>query len=510
MSIQQTDLAGKRLEILRELLPGLHTLAILANAGSPNAVLEMDEAQEAARRLGLAVIRSDVRRTGDFAPALDTLKGRAEALYLCSDPLLTTNRLAINTLAIGARLPTMHGFREFVEAGGLMSYGPNFPDLFRRAAEYVDKILRGAKPADLPVEQPTKFDLVINLTTAKALGLTIPEAFLAPRRRGDRMKRREFITLLGGAAAAWPLAARAQQPAMPLIGYVSSASADASYMTAFRQGLADLGYTEGRNVAIEFYWAEGKFERLPALLADLIQRRAAVIAVGGVTSGLAAKAATTTIPIVFLAADDPVKFGLVTSLSRPGGNATGLNLLTSELTTKRLELIRDLVPSASVVAVLVNPRSPESEPQSRDIERAAGAVGQRIRILNASSDRDIDAAFATLVKPRDAALLVTNDALFSSCRDQIVALAASRAIPTIYDRRAYADAGGLMSYGTHYLDGHRRLGIYTAKILNGAKPADLPVEQSTKFELVINSKTAKSLGLEVPASLLALADEVIE
>ena len=184
--------------------------------------------------------------------------------------------------------------------------------------------------------------------------------------------------------------------------------------------------------------------------------------------------------------------------------------MTSELTTKRLELIRDLVPTASVVAVLVNPRSPESEPQSRDIERAAGAVGQQIRILNASSDRDIDAAFATIVKPRDAALLVTNDALFSSSRDQIVALAASRAIPAIYDRRAYADAGGLMSYGTHYLDGHRRLGIYTAKILNGAKPADLPVEQSTKFELVINSKTAKSLGLEVRASLLALADEVIE
>ena len=255
------------------------------------------------------------------------------------------------------------------------------------------------------------------------------------------MRRREFITLLGGAAAAWPVAARAQQP-MPLIGYVSSASADASYMAAFRQGLADLGYTDGRNVTVEFHWAEGKFERLPALLADLIQRRVAAIAVGGVTSGLAAKAATATIPIVFLAADDPVKFGLVTSLSRPSGNATGLNLLTSELTTKRLELIRGLVPTASVIAVLVNPRSPESEPQSRDIERAAGAVGQQIRILNASTDRDIDAAFATLVKPRDAALLVTNDALFgSTSRDQIVALAASHAIPTIYDRRAYADAG---------------------------------------------------------------------
>src|SRR5262245_47598590 len=227
------------------------------------------------------------------------------------------------------------------------------------------------------------------------------------------MRRREFITLLGGAAA-WPIAARAQQSPLPLIGFVSSAAADTSYVTAFRQGLADSGYIEGRNLAVEYRWADGKFERLPALLADLIQRRVAVIAVGGVTSGLAAKAATTTIPIVFLAADDPVKFGLVTSLSRPSGNATGLNLLTSELTTKRLELIRGLVPTASVIAVLVNPRSPESEPQSRDIEQAAGAVGQRIRILNASTDRDIDAAFATLVKQRDAALLVTNDALFSS------------------------------------------------------------------------------------------------
>ena len=205
-----------------------------------------------------------------------------------------------------------------------------------------------------------------------------------------------------------------------------------------------------------------------------------------------------------------MKFGLVESLNRPGGNATGLNLLTSELTTKRLELIRELVPTAPVVAVLVNSHSPESEPQSKDIERAAAAVGQQIRILNASSRREIDAAFTTLVKPRDAALLVTNDALFDSSRDQIVALAASHAIPTIYDRRAYAAAGGLMSYGTHYLDGHRRLGIYAAKILNGVKPTDLPVEQSTKFELVINSKTAKALGLDIPPKLLALADEVIE
>jgi putative tryptophan/tyrosine transport system substrate-binding protein len=324
------------------------------------------------------------------------------------------------------------------------------------------------------------------------------------------MKRREFINLLTGAATAWPLAVRAQQAQRPLIGYVSSAGANASYVAAFGDGLAQSGYIAGRNAEVEYHWAEGKFERLPALLADLVHRRVAVIATGGVTSGLAAKAVTTTIPIVFLAADDPVKFGLVASLGRPGGNATGLNLLTSELTTKRLELIRELVPRASMLAVLVNPRSPESAPQLNDIERAATALGQPFRTFNVSDEGDMEAVFASLVKPRETALLITNDALFSSRRAQIVALAAHHAVPTIYDRRAYTAAGGLISYGTHYLDGHRRLGIYAGKILNGAKPADLPVEQSTKFELVINSKTAKSLGLEIPAKLLALADEVIE
>jgi putative ABC transport system substrate-binding protein len=324
------------------------------------------------------------------------------------------------------------------------------------------------------------------------------------------VRRREFITLLGGTAAAWPLAARAQQPAGPVIGFLTAGSPDSSYMAAFRQGLAEGGYVEGRNVAIESRWAEGKFERLPALAADLVQRRVAVIVTGGTTSGLAAKAATATIPLVFLAADDPVRFGLVASLSRPGGNATGLNLLTSELTTKRLALVRELLPAAGIVAVLVNSRSPESEPQVRDLQAAARAVAQQIRILNAGNESEIDAAFAAIVSARDGGLLVTNDALFDGRRDQLVALAARHAVPTIYDRRAYAEAGGLMSYGTHYLDGYRLLGIYTTKILNGAKPADLPVEQSTKFELVINLKTAKTLGLTVPDKLLALADEVIE
>jgi putative tryptophan/tyrosine transport system substrate-binding protein len=328
------------------------------------------------------------------------------------------------------------------------------------------------------------------------------------------LRRREFISLLGGAATApyvfWPLAARAQQPAVPVIGFIHAGSPDASNLAAFRQGLAEGGYVEGRNVAIELRFAEGKFERLPALATDLVQRRVAVIVTGGTTSGLAVRAATTTIPLVFQAADDPVKFGLVESLSRPGGNATGLNLLTSELTTKRLALMRELLPAAAIISVLINPRSPESEPQVRDLHAAARAIGQQIRILDASSEEEIDAAFVAIVNARDAALLVTNDALFDGRRDRLVALAARHAVPTIYDRRAYAAAGGLMSYGTHYLDGYRRLGIYTTKILNGAKPADLPVEQSTKFELVINAKTAKALGLDIPAKLLALADEVIE
>jgi len=324
------------------------------------------------------------------------------------------------------------------------------------------------------------------------------------------MRRREFIALVGGTAVAWPLAAGAQQTAMPVIGFLSATAANSSYEAALRQGLAEAGYTEGRNVAIEFHWAEGKFDRLPALASDLVQRRVAVIATGGLTSALAAKKATATIPVVFLGADDPVKFGLVASLNRPGGNATGLNLLTSELTAKRMELVRALVPVGATIAILVNRNSPEAEPQLRDLQSAALTVGQQIRILNAGTDREIDAAFDTLVRSRDGALLVTNDALFDGRRERIVALAARYAVPAIYDRRAYVTVGGLMSYGTHYLDAYRRLGIYATKILNGANPADLPVEQSTKFELVINLKTAKALGLDVPSKLLALADEVIE
>jgi ABC-type uncharacterized transport system substrate-binding protein len=323
------------------------------------------------------------------------------------------------------------------------------------------------------------------------------------------VKRRQFIMLLGGAAA-WPVAARGQKPTRTVIGLLSARSSAPSEVAALSGGLAEGGYAEGRNISTEYRWAEGRFDRLPAMAAELIQRRVSVIIATGVTSAIAAKSATTSIPLVFLAGDDPVKFGLVASLSRPGGNATGLNLLTSELTTKRLELARELMPAIGTLAVLVNPRSPEAEPQLRDLQVAARAIGQQVRVLNASTETEIDKAFAALVNQRDAALIVTNDPLFTGRRDQLVALAAQYAVPTIYDRRSYAAAGGLMSYGTDYLDGYRKLGIYAAKVLNGAKPADLPVEQSTKFELVINVTTAKVLGLTVPDRLLALADEVIE
>jgi putative ABC transport system substrate-binding protein len=325
--------------------------------------------------------------------------------------------------------------------------------------------------------------------------------------RDDPMRRREFIAGLAGAATL-PVTVRAQPAAVPVIGLLSARSPGSAEIEALRQGLAESGYFEGRNVVIDYRWAEGTFDRLPALAMELVRHRVGVIIATGLTSALAAKAVNATIPMVFMAADDPVKFGLVASLSRPGGNATGLNLLTSEMTTKRLGLVRELLPSIATLAILMNPKSPEAEPQLIDLKGTARAIGQQLQILNASSESEIDAAFAVL--PRDAALLVTNDPLFTSRIGQLVALASAHAVPTVYDRRGYVAAGGLMSYGTDYLDGYRKLGSYASKILSGAKPADLPVEQSTRFELIINLKTAKALGIEIPPTLIARADEVIE
>ena len=327
------------------------------------------------------------------------------------------------------------------------------------------------------------------------------------------MQRREFITLLGGAAVAWPLAARAQQPVMPVIGFLSSASPGpfAGLTAAFRQGLQETGFVEGRNVSIEYRWAEGKLDRLPTLAAELVRRPVTVIAaLGGDVTALAAKAATATIPIVFLHGSDPIKSGLVTSINKPGGNVTGVSLFAGMVDAKRLALLHDLVPQVAMIAVLNNPLVAETEARSKALADAGTTIGVQLRFLNASSNSELDAAFTTIVAEKIGALFVSGSPFFTDRRDQLAALAERHKIPTIYAWRQIVMAGGLMSYGASQSDTYRWAGIYVGRILSGEKPGNLPVLQPTKIEFVINHKTAKALGVEIPNRLMALADEVIE
>jgi putative ABC transport system substrate-binding protein len=328
----------------------------------------------------------------------------------------------------------------------------------------------------------------------------------------DRLRRREFLGVLGGAVAAWPVVARAQQATMPVVGFVNGRSAEFSLVADFRRGLAEAGYNEGRNVIVEYHWLGGRYDTLPSLMADLARRRVAVIATpGGNAAALAAKAATTTIPLVFGVGVDPVKLGLVASLARPGGNATGVNFFVSEITAKRLGLLHELLPRAARIALLVNPANPSaSESTSRELPDAARALGLQTRVIEAGTSGEIEAAFATLERERADALFVGPDGFYNDRRVQLAILAATHRVPATYSSREVPEAGGLMSYGTETRDMYRQVGTYAGRILKGANPADLPVMQSTKFEFVINLPTARALGLEIPATLHAIADEVIE
>jgi putative ABC transport system substrate-binding protein len=327
------------------------------------------------------------------------------------------------------------------------------------------------------------------------------------------MKRREFIALVGGAAAIWPFAGRAQQPAMPVVGFLNPASLQPweNYLAGFRAGLKEIGYVEGQNVTIEFRWADGHYDRLPAMAADLVRRKVAVlVATGGAATVIAAKAATSTIPIVFTTGVDPVRLGFVSSLNRPGSNITGVNLFVTVLESKRLGILRQLLPGVQLIAVLVNPNRPDHDTQMRGIQEAAQTIGQQIHILPASNESAVNAAFATAVRVTAGAILVAGDPFFNSIREKIVVLAAKHSIPAIYEQREHALAGGLMSYGTNLSDGYRQAGVYAGRILKGEQPADLPVVQATKFEFVINLKAAKALGIKVPPNLAAEANEIIE
>ena len=460
------------------LVPGAPLIGALLNPSRSSAAHELQGIEDATRTIGQKLFVANASNDAELNAAFMSLVQRqVGAMLVASDVFFDTRRDRIIAFAAQNRLPAIYHFREYAVSGGLISYGPRITDAYtpgrhlrrphpqgrqaRRSASHAANQIRVRnQPQDRQGARPRN-----SANTAR------------PRRRGDRMKRREFITLLGGAAVAWPLATHAQQAAIPVIGFLhgQNPAQFARAVAAFRQGLSRAGYIEGRNVAIEFRWAEGQYDRLPALVADLVRSQVAAIVTGGSTAAaLAAKAATTTIPIVFLTGADPLKIGLVSSFNRPGGNATGVSVLVNTLAAKRLELLHELVPTAATVGLLMNPTGAISEPESKDAEAAARTLGLPVYVETATSEREIDAAFASFDQRKINALFVTGDPFFVTQRHQLVALAARYALPTSYSTRESVEAGGLFFYGSSQDDAYRQIGTYAGRILKGEKPANLP------------------------------------
>ena len=505
------DLGGKQIDLATELQRGRGPVDYFWHPGWADGKHRLQGAEDAAKSIGLT-FRS--RAIADIADLDDVIAGAKTAgaltLIIQPSPFTYQHRERIVAAAHKQQLPTIFAFPPAAREGALVAYGPDYVHMYRRAPFYVERILKGTKPADLPVEQPTKLELVVNLKTAKALGSKC-RSLCSFARMSCRMKRREFITLLGGAAA-WPLAARAQPTGkLPIIGFLgtNTASAQRQWTDAFLQRLRELGWIEGRTVAIEYRWADGRLERSAEIVAELVRLKVDVIVTHSAEAVLAAKRATAVIPIIFPVLGDPVGSGVVASLTRPDGNATGLSLQATDVAGKRVEILREVLPGFRRLGIVANIGAPAAVLEMREVQAAASTVGLATTTFEIRQTNDIATAIDAL-KDRVEALYVVSDPLVATNRNRLGILAVGAQLPTMVGFREHVEAGGLVSYGANFPALFRRGAEYVDKVLRGAKPADLPVEQPTKFDLVISLITAKALGLTIPPLLLARADEVIE
>jgi ABC-type uncharacterized transport system substrate-binding protein len=505
LSFLSFGLSGKRLELLNEAFAKIACVAVLYDPDAQTHLRQLKEMQVVAQALGIKLLALGPRGPKpNFKREFQTaITQRADALITLPDPV-RLNRKVIVDLAAKNRLPVMYPERRFTEAGGLMSYGPSLPDLYRRAAFYIDKILKGAKPADLPVEQPTKFELVINLKTAKEIGVTIrPEVLMWADRvisDGGQMPEKSGATTYSSDAQ--------RSVKIRRIGVLMAGSENRN-LEVFKQKLGELGWVDGQNIAFEYRGADGNNERFPALAAELLRVNVDIIVTNSVRGARAAQQRTKTIPIVTTAIPGPLESGLVDSLHRPGRNVTGLSFMRPELGGKRLELLKEIIPGLSRIAVLSNVADIKAM-QIKEIESVARSLSVQLQILNVKSPDEIENAFSSIAREKVRALSVLTQSMFVLNRKRIVTLAAKNRLPAMYPDSAFTYAGGLVSYGPNHADLYRRAAIYVDKILKGAKPADLPVEQPTKFELVINLKTAEHIGLTIPSNVLMWADQVIK